>query len=554
MTATGLPPKGMTPPERTSRRAERAYARRRGRLASPLTWRILAVNLLAPLLLVGGLLYVDRYKQELVAAELASLRIRAEMFAAAVAEGAVTERPDQPVYFEVFPEIAQQMVRRLADSAGVRARLYGTDGDLLADNRSFGRKGKTVIVEELPPPDSGIELMQDIRRARDMVATYGLGLEGLPALPNPAQPTARDYPEVAQALAGDASGQVRRRESGELVLSVAVPVQRYKQVVGAIHLQADGMPLVHSLIEVRMAILQVFAVILLITVGLSLYLAGTIARPVRRLAMAAERVRRGHGRHAIPDLSGRGDEIGDLSQALRDMTEALWRRMDAIEAFAADVAHEIKNPLTSLRSAVETVARVKDPGQRDKLMAIIQDDVGRLDRLISDISDASRLDAELSRAEVAPVNGRRMLETLAEVYRSTGPGAEGRVRFTLDLDQDDDLMVPGLEGRLVQVFRNLIANAISFSPEGGEITLAARRDGRQVRISVSDQGPGIPENKLDAIFERFYTERPQGEKFGTHSGLGLSISKQIVDAHGGTITARNRIPTGAEFTVTLPAG
>ena len=215
------------------------------------------------------------------------------------------------------------------------------------------------------------------------------------------------------------------------------------------------------------------------------------------------------------------------------------------------MAHEIKNPLTSVRSAVETVARVTDPDQQRRLLAIIQDDVERLNRLITDISDASRIDAELSRADMERVEMAAMLETMADVYRSTSE--DGGVVFALSLPEADGLAVLGIESRLVQVLRNLIANAISFSPQGGTIALAARRDGATIRVTVEDQGPGIPEGKVEAIFDRFYSERPSGEKFGTHSGLGLSISKQIVAAHGGTIRAENRESGGARFMVDLPA-
>src|SRR5262249_46177418 len=259
---------------------------------------------------------------------------------------------------------------------------------------------------------------------------------------------------------------------------------------------------------------------------------------IRRLADIAERVRPGHGRQIdIPDFTRRRDEIGDLSGALRDMTGALWARMDAIERFAADVAHEIKNPLTSLRSAVETVARLEDPRQQKRLMSIILDDVERLNRLISDISDASRLDAELSRAEMGPVDIASMLRALADLHEATrGDGPALKV----EIASLQSLTVHGIEGRLVQVLRNLIGNAVSFSPPGGSIRLAAARDGDRVRITVADDGPGIPPGKLKAIFDRFYSERPAGEKFGTHSGLGLSISKQIVEAHHGHVEAANR--------------
>jgi len=236
------------------------------------------------------------------------------------------------------------------------------------------------------------------------------------------------------------------------------------------------------------------------------------------------------------------------------MTEALWSRMDAIEAFAADVSHEIKNPLTSLKSAVETAARLKDPEQQRKLMDVIQEDVERLDRLITDISDASRLDAELSRAEMAPVNISKMIATLADIHTHAG----GENAPSLVVDAEDALLVPGMEDRLVQVFRNLIGNAVSFSPaRGASIRLAAHRDGAFIIATVQDQGPGIPEGKEQDIFNRFYTERPDSEDFGRHSGLGLSISKQIVEAHGGAIFAetvhdKHDQVLGARFTVRLP--
>jgi two-component system sensor histidine kinase ChvG len=249
-------------------------------------------------------------------------------------------------------------------------------------------------------------------------------------------------------------------------------------------------------------------------------------------------------------MRARGDEIGELSGALAEMTAALWARLDAIERFAADVSHEIRNPLTSLKSAVETASRVRDPEQREQLMRIIVEDVARIDRLIGDIAGASRLDAELSRGAAAPVDVVQLLRAMADVQAATS-GADG-ARIVLDLPPERRLVVDGIEDRLGQVLRNLIANAASFSPPGGTIRLAARRAGDAVEIAVEDEGPGIPEDRLEKIFERFYSERPQGEKFGTHSGLGLSISRQIVDAHGGEIWAENRPRGGARFVVRLP--
>jgi two-component system sensor histidine kinase ChvG len=308
---------------------------------------------------------------------------------------------------------------------------------------------------------------------------------------------------------------------------------------------------------VRLELLRIFGVALLVTVLLSFYLAGTIARPIRRLAAAAERARGRGARVEIPDFTGRGDEIGDLSGSLREMTDALWQRMSAIESFAADVAHEIKNPLSSLRSAVETAIRIEDPANQRRLMAIILNDVERLDRLITDISDASRLDAELGRGELALIDITAMLRALVDVHEATRTDCSPRLVLEI-LERGRPLIVPGIETRLSQVFRNVIGNAVSFSPTRGEISLTARHDGRAVLVTVEDEGPGIPDDKLTAIFDRFYTERPLGEKFGTHSGLGLSISKQIIEAHRGMIWAENRkdgggAVIGARFCVRLPA-
>ena len=344
------------------------------------------------------------------------------------------------------------------------------------------------------------------------------------------------------------------------MLSVAVPVQRYRQVLGGLMLSKGGDDVARAVEARRGDILIVFGIALAVTVLLSFYLAGTIARPIRRLARAADQVRYGQGRvYEIPDFTHRGDEIGDLSSALREMTNALWARLDAIEGFAADVSHEIKNPLSSLRSAVETVSRVKDPDQQRRLMSIIVEDVERLDRLISDISDASRLDAELSRAEMEEVDIGLLLRTLVEVHEVSGVGeADGnRPQFDLAVPEGMPILIQGMEGRLGQVFRNIIANAVTFSPPSGKIRLSVRRREGMFDVVVEDEGPGLPEGKLEAVFDRFYSERPAEEKFGTHSGLGLSISKQIVEAHGGKIQAENRYAPdgrilGARFVVSLP--
>lgn len=520
---------------------------------SPLTRRILYVNALALCILAAGLLYLDEYRDSLIAAETDALRVQGELFAAALGEGAVTT--DSAAVQEFRSDVVSGMVRRLVETTKTRARLFSANGELIADSQDLLRSGRLVVIEELPPPERESLLEVTLRFFYDLIALIVPNNENLPIYIDRSDVSLRDFPEAARGLRGEPTAALRQRPSGNLVISVGVPVQRYKKVLGVLVLTKGRGEIEQNLFAVRTTILQIFAGAFGITVLLSIYLAGTIARPIKRLSAVAEAVRRQQGgRLDIPDLTGRGDEIGDLSGALKDMTEALWLRMDAIETFAADVAHEIKNPLTSLRSAVETAARVKDPEQQKRLMSIIMADVKRLDRLISDISDASRLDAELSRSEIEPVDIGRMLETLVDIHQSSSE--EGSPRMVLH-QEDDQLVVPGMESRLVQVLRNLIGNAASFSPPAGTITLSVRQRNGYVEVNVEDEGPGIPENKLAAIFDRFYSDRPEGEDFGSHSGLGLSISKQIVEAHGGSIHAENmhaedgRI-SGARFVIRLP--
>ena len=539
------------PPKNRSRKG------RPRRLLSPLTRRILAVNVLALALLVGSLLYLGEYRNNLIDAELKALGVQAEMFAAALGEGAVVA--DSLYGQRLASEIADRIVRRLVETTGTRARLFRNNGNLAADSRRLMGPGGIVHIEELPPPGERGGIFPATLEIYDRLARRLTRQEALPLYKEKPRQHARDYPEVMSALSGYSSHAVRSAGGDSMILSVAVPVQRYKQVLGALFLTRGSQAIDDALLEVRLDILKIFAAVLAVTIMLSVYLASTIARPIRRLAEAAERVRRDHGRHQIiPDFAGRNDEIGDLAESLSEMTEALWRRMDEIENFAADVSHEIKNPLTSLRSAVETAARLKDPEQQRKLMTIIQDDVGRLDRLISDISDASRLDAELSRAETGPVDVGAMLATLADIHR-TAAGDGLRIHFEITATNDGPLMVDGIEGRLGQLFRNLFDNAISFSPKDGTIRITASLDDGWIRIDLDDDGPGLPAGKEETIFERFYTQRRESEKFGTHSGLGLSISKQIVDAHGGQLSAANRTRPdgsviGARFTIRLPTG
>ncbi|MDG4718896.1 MULTISPECIES: sensor histidine kinase [Thalassospira] len=538
--------------DQTTSQSETRTARieERHGLFSPLTWRILAVNALALFVLVAGILYLGRYKQELIHSELEAMAVQAEMYAAALSTSAVSSEDDATNRVKL--EVAREMVRRLVGITGARTRLFATNGKLMADSRNIQSFGAgTIQAEDLPAPGDEDAFADIMRTLTDGLLTLFEGEQPLPLYVDPPVASAADYPEVRAALAGYSRGVVRVDSQGRRVLSVSVPVARFKQVLASVMLTKSGEQIESALHAVRLDILKIFVFAFGITVLLSIYLAGVITRPLNRLARAAERVRRSKNRQfTIPDLSDRRDEIGDLSTTLRDMTETLWDRMDAIERFAADVAHEIKNPLTSLRSAVETATRLKDPERQRRLMEIIAEDVQRLDRLISDISDYSRMDAELSRAESEDVDLRVLLQTLGELYNADPSGP--RIKVSVP----EDLHVPALESRLTQVFRNLISNAITFSPEGGEVRVRAWQDKDRVVITIEDDGPGIPPGKEEAIFNRFYTERPATEKFGQHSGLGLSISKRIISAHNGELGAQNRLVDGevkgAIFTIHLP--
>jgi two-component system sensor histidine kinase ChvG len=345
---------------------------------------------------------------------------------------------------------------------------------------------------------------------------------------------------------------VRVTEKGELIVSVAVPVQRFRAVVGVLLLSTQAGDIDQIVHGERLAIMRVFGVATMVNVILSLLLSSTIANPLRRLAAAAIRVRRGvKSREEIPDFSFRQDEIGNLSSAIREMTNSLYDRIAAIESFAADVSHELKNPLTSLRSAVETLPLAKSEDSKKRLLDIIQHDVRRLDRLISDISNASRLDGELAREVADRVDVEKLAETMVSIQHDLA----SKRNVDVVLDKRTGRFAPivlGHDSRLAQVFSNLIDNAVSFSPDDGVVRVAIATVADQITITITDEGPGI-RGDITRIFQRFYTDRPEGEHFGDHSGLGLSISRQIIEAHKGTIEVRNRTDrSGAIFTITLP--
>jgi two-component system, OmpR family, sensor histidine kinase ChvG len=510
---------------------------------SALSRRIILFNAVALVVLIGGVIFVQSSSTDLVDERIAGIRQQALIVANTLAQYAAVEDSTKIDIDEAEPLLGQ-----LIEPTGLRARLYGTGGQLEIDTRNLLARN-VVQMEELPP-------LGFWSRMREMANRLYDGLMGVRPFARlqlyvEAGNDGRVYSEVSKAMHGDVATAQRVDENNKLVLSVAVPVQKFKTIYSVLLVSTESGDIDDILREERATLIEVFIVALIVMVISSLFLSSTIAEPVKQLAAAADRVRRGHsGRETIPSMVERGDEIGELSKSLAGMTRALYDRIDTIERFAADVAHELKNPLTSLKNAVEMMAGAKDTAAREQLMGIVRNDVKRIDRLISDISDASRLDAELSRETSNAVDLAHLLETIVEVYKVTQ--MPRGVTLSLAIDMPGGAVALGRDERLGQVFRNLIDNAISFSRDGAPVTIAARNEGRLARIAVEDEGPGIPPDNLETIFQRFYTERPAEHGFGKNSGLGLSIARQIVESSGGRLWAENREGGGARFVVELP--
>ena len=552
--------------------------------SSSLTRRIVVLNLTGLVALSIGIIVLSQFRAGLIDARIQSLLVQGQIIAGAIASSATVETdssitldPDKllnlhpgesygpnedALYgldFPINPERVGPILRRLVTPTKTRARIYDRDGFLLIDSRNLFGRGD-ILRYDLPPPSA--EKPGFLERAFIALRMW-LGRGDLPVYHELGAEEGKGYSEVTRALDGHNASMVRINERGDVIVSVAVPVQRFRAVRGALMLSTQGADIDDMVEAERLAILKVFLIAAAVMVVLSILLAGTIAEPVRRLADAAEAVRRRiRARVEIPDFTTRRDEIGHLSGTLRGMTDALYSRIEAIESFAADVAHELKNPLTSLRSAVETLPLAKSDESRARLLTVIQHDVRRLDRLISDISDASRLDAELQRQEAAPVDCAKLLTTLVAVANEVK--REDCVKVTLGFEGGGahSFQVPGHDSRLGQIIDNLIENARSFSPPGGTVRVNCRRLRHFIEIFVDDDGPGVRPEVREKIFERFYTDRPH-QGFGQNSGLGLSISKQIVEAHGGAIWVENRTGAasadggpcilGARFIVRLPA-
>ena len=495
---------------------------------------IIVLNMLGLAILIVGALVLNELRRGLVMARIDSLTTQGELIASVIDQAATVGEPapgmDAPA--------ASQILQLLSNPRTQRARLFDAHGKLIADSYWVADRVEWKV---LPPAKAredspGLNLQLQPRRAPSNSANAALAFE------------------VGEALGGRHTAGMRIGADGERVVSVSIPIQHVQAVLGVLTLEASDVDAIIA--RQRAALFPFILLSIAVTFVSSLLLNTLIALPVRRLSRAADRVRLSRARSiSLPDIARRDDELGDLTRALEAMTDAQSERMDAIERFAADVAHEIKNPLTSLRSAVETLDLVTDPTARAKLLGILKQDVQRLDRLVTDISNASRLDAELSREDPKAFDLGHLLGEIVQAYETSAKPGEPTVRF-IPPDVLEPVMVSGREGPLGQVFRNLIDNARSFSPSGGEVRVALEQARGEAVVRVDDDGPGIPPDNLETVFQRFYTSRPRGAAFGSNSGLGLSIARQIVAAQGGTIRAENRVGpegavAGARFVVTL---
>jgi two-component system sensor histidine kinase ChvG len=494
----------------------KARARRPGWLRISLTPRILAVNILPLLLLGGGVFYLDSYRKQLLAERYKLARIEAQITAEALA-GASRERQEA-----VLTQIGKEQHMRL--------RMYDAEGRLWAD--SFELDAPAFTFDKTADDDWRERLARWLDRAVDTV----VGADPIPDYVEPDQPGADAWPELRRAREENLTQiELRDAPDGTPVINTAAPVG----VLGSTLLTTrNAVDITQQVREARTTLGMAVGLALLMSILLSLYMARTIVSPLRTLARAAMRVRLGRDRQfEVPRLPARGDEIGLLARAISDMSIGLRQRIDAVEHFAADVAHEIKNPLASLRSALESLARVDDPELRGQLNAIAAHDVRRIDRLVSEISEASRIDAELSRATFEQIDLAALTSTIIATRESRDQNQGRQIAFTHPAGACE---VMGVPVRLERVVENLLDNAVSFSPPDGRIEVTLESDEGWITLTVSDEGPGIPEDSREKVFQRFHSVRPDAEDFGQHSGLGLAIARTIAEAHDGSLTARER--------------
>ena len=512
-------------------------------------------NLIGLVILISGSMALNQYTRELVNARIENLYSQAGLITSIMGDTATGF--GQSAQLDV--DRAKDVLGRIDLPDGWRVRLHNVDRQLLADSQSLDDNIAVTSLDPIIPKKDAVPKYQEILAATN--ASFADAMQNLPWRTSRRERLRRDLPaDLRQALSGDPVGGERYDVNDRLIVSVSLPVRRVQQVLGVVTLESAD---VEDIIARERRALTPFIGLAIVAAMLSsIALTFSLVYPLRQLSRAAEIVAQSHTKRGdIPDFSKRGDEIGDLSVVLRGMTQALYSRIDDIANFAADVAHEIKNPLTSLRSASDTLQHAKTDEQREKLISIIQDDVGRMDRLISDISRASKVDANLSRETAQTIGVDTLLSNITEFYQQTRMGDGAEVIFEVNPEfEKTPLHIRAFETPFAQVLRNLIDNALTFSPPDGKVVLKANKqsiDGTdKVIITVEDDGPGIPPDNLETVFERFYTERPTGAQFGSHSGLGLAICRQIITAHKGEIRAENMIDgntvKGAKFVVTLP--
>jgi two-component system sensor histidine kinase ChvG len=496
-----------------------------------LTTRILVVNVLAIALLAGGLFYLNNYRDRLTEERLVQARLQLTIVADALSSGEAQHK--------------NALIRQFSSHLRARLRLYAPDGTKIIDSFALAKPSYQLVDPETEP------LRKDAARILDRTIESFVFSAPIPDFSEPANDVAAEWPELVAA-----------QNASQAVSSVSLAPDRTQVIAagkslpdgtGSILLTSNARDITRIVRAERSSVLLVILVAAAVSILLSLFLARTIVRPIRKLARAALRVRMGRSDEiAIPRMPGRRDEIGQLSRALSDMSAALRDRINATEAFAADVSHEIKNPLASLRSALEGLERVDDPDLQKQLLDVANDDVRRIDRLINDISDASRVDAELARAKFEPIDIGKMLEQLLAVREQRASNLGVHIAFARPAK--DVAKVMGDGGRLERVFSNLLDNAVSFSPDGGLVEILATPDGDEIVIHVADQGPGVLPEQREQVFQRFHSDRPDGEAFGKHSGLGLAIAKTIVEGHQGTIRILDRPggQSGACFEIRLP--
>ena len=530
---------------------ERRQEPRRSILFSRLTRVIFLSHLFGLVILMLGSLTLNQYTAGLIEARIENLKSQAQLVTSIMADTATGIGADAQLDLDRSKEI----IARLDLPRGWRLRLHDTGQNLLVDSQQMNAD---ITVSELAPIDEIIE--QEIQ-PKKFKFSWERFLKDLPWRQSLRESNRRDLlSELRMALSGDTFSGERYDVDDRLIVTVSTPVYRVQEVLGVVTLESFD---VEDIVDQeRLSLLPFIGWAIFASMISSVALTMSIVFPLRDLSRAAEIVAKTNKKiDQIPDFSYRKDEIGDLSVTLGEMTRGLYSRIDDIADFAADVAHEIKNPLTSIRSASDTLKHAKNNEQRGKLINIIQTDVSRMDRLISDISKASKVDANLARDKSELINLPFLVQNVANFYTETR--ADDGVRITFEMAEnlkDQDIYIKGFETPFAQVLRNLIDNAITFSPVNGcvrlSISITRKNNANRVVITVDDEGPGIPSDNLETIFDRFYTERPKGAQFGSHSGLGLAICRQIVTAHKGYIFAENRVEDentlGARFVINLP--